>query len=33
MSVDMRHVDGINGSETLGLQDIPYMESFVSHRV
>ena len=29
----MRHVDGMNGSETLGLQDIPCMRSFVSHRV
>ena len=31
VSVGMRHVDGMNGSETLGLQDMPCMRSFVSH--
>ena len=31
VSAGMRHVDGMNGSETLSLQDTPYMESFVLH--
>ena len=33
VSASMRHVDGMNDSETLGLQDMPCMESFVSHLV
>ena len=31
VSAGMRHVGGMNGSETLSLQDILYMESFVLH--
>ena len=33
VSVGMRHADGMNGSETLSLQDMPYMESFILHWV